>query len=115
MSPFELFFIIYFVLDAEWDDTKDEWLGQFLSEASPFTFAENESADPAVYADFKRKITEPITLENSFVLAKRYIDSLRDATILEAFSWIDESEWRDCASEYLAKEHKGGEARAIPS
>ena len=114
-STFELYCMIYLVLDAEWDDTKDECLGQFLSEASPFTFADNGSADPAVYADFKRQITEPITLENSFVLAKRYIDSLRDTTILEAFSWIDESEWRECVSEYLAKEHKGGEARTISS
>ena len=115
MNPFELYCMIFFVLDAEWDDTKDDQLGQFLSEASPFTFAENESADPAVYADFKRIITEPITLENSFKLAKRYIDSLDDMTVFEAFSWIDESEWKKCASEYLSKEHKGGEARDILS
>ena len=112
MSPFELYCMIYLVLDAEWDDTRDDRLGQFLSEASPFTFTDNGSADPAVYADFKKKITEPITLENSFELAKGYINSLRDVRVFNAFSWIDEDEWMMCASEYLSKEHKGGEARA---
>ena len=112
MNPFELYCMIFFVLDAEWADTKDDRLGQFLSEASPFTFAENESADPAVYADFKKKITEPITLKNSFELAKDYINSLRDVRVFNAFSWIDEDEWLYAITEYLSKEHKGGEARA---
>ena len=112
MNPFELFCMIYFVLDAEWDDTRDEELGQFLSEMSPFTFTDNGSADPAVYADFKRKVREPITLENSFELAENYIRSLRNVRVSDAFSWIDEDEWKECASEYLSKKHKGGEARS---
>ena len=38
MNQFELFCMVYYVLDAEWDESKDAQLGDFLSRANPFLF-----------------------------------------------------------------------------
>lgn len=52
MSRFELFCMIFYVLDTEWNETKDAQLGGCLSGADPFLFKEACSADPAVYDTF---------------------------------------------------------------
>lgn len=36
MNKFELFCLIYFALDSEWDKTQNEELGNYLSDANPF-------------------------------------------------------------------------------
>ncbi len=38
MNQFELFTMIFYVLNAKWDETKDEILGDLLSNANPFLF-----------------------------------------------------------------------------
>lgn len=35
MNKFELFCMIFYVLDAEWDESKNPTLGEFLSSANP--------------------------------------------------------------------------------
>ena len=40
MNQFELFCMIFYVLDAAWDETKDPELGNFLSGANPFLFSD---------------------------------------------------------------------------
>ena len=56
MTDFELFSLIYFALDAQYDEqkTKDEELGQFLSEINPFLWKEESSADPAYFVEFQQ-------------------------------------------------------------
>ena len=49
MNRFELFTMIFYVLDYYWDQNQGEELGMFLSGMSPFTFEDIGSADPAVY------------------------------------------------------------------
>lgn len=46
MNKFELFCMIFYVLDAEWDESKDPILGEFLSSANPFLFEGLSSAVP---------------------------------------------------------------------
>ena len=38
MNRFELFTMIFYVLDYYWDQNQGEELGMFLSSMSPFTF-----------------------------------------------------------------------------
>lgn len=108
MSSFELFCLIFYALDAAWDESRDPQLGEYLSSANPFLFGDIGSAEPSVYLEFCHETVEPITLENSFDLANRYIKGLDNAAVTKAFSDIDRTEWMDCAEGYLTNPHKGG-------
>ena len=107
MNQFELFTMIFYVLDAEWDETQNEILGDFLSGANPFLFEDLCSADPEIYEQFCEIVTEPITIENSYIIASKYITSLNNNIISEAFKSLTEDEWMDSVKEYLSEEHKG--------
>lgn len=106
MSRFELFCMIFYVLDANWDETKDKVVGEYLSGANPFLFADIGSADPAVYARFCEIINDDITIENCYSLAEKYIYALNCENITRAFSSISEADWQDCVSDYLSHNHK---------
>ena len=103
-------YIIFYVLDAEWDETKDPRLGEFLSGANPFLFADINSADPAIYAKFSAGVANSISIEESYKVASAYIASLKDDSVSKAFSSVDENEWVECVKDYLSQEHKGSEA-----
>ena len=106
MTKFELFCMIFYVLDAEWDETKNKHLGTFLSAANPYLFEDAGSADPVVYKEFCKVVDESITVEDSYEQASAYIDSLHDQTISDAFKSIDRPEWLDCVRDYLSNPHK---------
>lgn len=110
MNKFELFSLIFFYLDTQWEENKDEVLGEYLGDMNPFLFKDIGSADPAVYSDFCKVIAEQITVENSLELAKKYIESLDNETVATAFGTIDPQEWLECTVEYLQMEHKGKDA-----
>jgi len=108
MNDFELYTMIFFVLDSEWDESHDEELGQFLSGMSPFTFSHIGSAVPDVYSDYLKWLDgRKISLDNSLLLAKEYVESLDKDYVTKAFNWIDEKEWLRASKEYLESDHKG--------
>ncbi len=107
MNRFELFCMIFYVLDAEWDETKDEELGNFLSEMNPFAFADIGSAEPSAYERFCQAVPETIKIEESYGIARNYIDSLGRDELENAFLNVDSKEWTECAKEYLSNPHKG--------
>lgn len=107
MNKFELYCMVFYVLDAEWDENHDEKLGDFLSAANPFLFTDIGSADPAVYDDFCKKVSGQITVDNSFAIANSYIASLDKVELSRAFASIDKDEWVECVRDYLSSEHKG--------
>ena len=114
MNTFELFTLIYSVLDAEWEDSHNEMLGSFLSTMNPFLWEEETSADSCVYENFQKYIEDiDITLENSFDIAKAYISSLSNECIERSFDWIGKEEWEAGAKDYIRENHKGGVARVI--
>ena len=90
MNKFELYCMIYYVLDAEWDENKNEELGKFLSSANPFQFKDIGSADPLIYK-----------------CAIKYVNSLESKDVKTAFLTVDREEWDECLKEYLSQEHKG--------
>lgn len=108
MNKFELYCMIFYVLDAEWDENKNPHLGEFLSRANPFLFDDVGSADPSVYEKFCESVTEDITVENSYGVASEYVQALGDETIRSAFSTVTKSEWLESVECFLSSEHKGG-------
>ena len=108
MTKFELFCMIFYVLDSEWDETKNEHLGSFLSAANPFLFEDVGSADLTVYNEFCNVVDKSITVQNSYKQACSYIDSLHDQIISSAFRSVNQSEWMDCVKDYLSSPHNQG-------
>ena len=107
MNKFELFSMIFYVLDAEWDESKNPTLGEFLSSANPFLFDSLSSAVPEIYDNFVSYITEPVTVENSYDKALNYVNSLHNGVITKAFKSIGKEEWIESTLDYLAHDHKG--------
>jgi hypothetical protein len=106
MTQFELFSMIFYVLDAAWEESQDPELSKFLSDANPFLFDDIGSADPSVYADFCSKITGPVSIEESYRIAKKYVTSLGKARLEAAFTAINETAWLEGVKEYLQSPHK---------
>ena len=110
MNRFELFTLIYFVLDAYYEDEvkTNEKLQILLSDMNPFVWKDLGSADPAVYADYCRFLGDKIiTLENSLEIAKEYVKTIEFADVIDAFQDMTDEEWLPVCQEYLSSEHKG--------
>ena len=113
MNNFELFCLIFYTMDAKWDETKSEDLGLWLSSMSPFTWGDITSADPTIYVEYEKWIgKKEITLENSYEIAKEYVYSLNDdyynlEEIRKAFDWINKESWERMSKKYLSEPHKG--------
>ena len=110
MNKFELFTLIYFVLDAYYEDevkTNDN-LSIILGDMNPFVWADCGSADPAMYNAYCRFLGDrEITLENSLELAKEYIKTIDFVDVTEAFKDMTDGEWIPACKEYLESDHKG--------
>ncbi len=108
MNIFELFCLIYFALDSEWDKTQNEELGNYLSDANPFLFTDIGSAVSDCYTSFCDFIgKKQVTTENSFNIAKSYVESLNSKSVSSAFECISEDDWIKAAKKYLSQSHKG--------
>ncbi len=106
MTKFELFCVVFYVLDASYDENTNDSLRQFLSDANPFVFSDVGSADPAVYEEFCNVVDVDITISNSYELAKKYIDQLNDSVLTKAFGSISTDDWIKGVTEYLNSPHK---------
>ena len=89
MTKFELFAMIFYALDAYYEEDTPEEINVFLSDMCPFTFADEGSADPVVYEDYCKFVgNKEIVLENSFSLAKEYVYQIKDLDLKAAFETI---------------------------
>ena len=106
MNQFELFSLIFYSLDSIWDITHDDALGQYLSSANPFLFDDTASADPDIFSDFCKKITEDTDIEDSYAVAGQYIASLNNKALSDAFTKVNEDDWLQAVNSYLSNPHK---------
>ena len=110
MTKFELFCVIFFALDSEWEKSHDEDLGLFLSDVNPFWWADIASADPAMWSEFCRKIpSEEILVEESYSVASKYIEDLNyyyAEAVRKAFHVISKEQWLEGVNKYLSQPHK---------
>lgn len=108
MNRFELFCLMFFAIDTQWDNSPSEVLGDFLSSANPFFFDDIGSADPSCYDDFCKSVNENIVeLNDSYKIAKTYIENLGILEVTEAFKKTNETQWLEAAKKYLSTHHKG--------
>ncbi len=112
MNRFELFCLIFRVLNDEWLHSRDPVLGDYLSSANPYLFEEIDSAVSYVYDEFCELVPERVPLEDSYAVAADYIASLEPEydVVKEAFAGFSQDEWMRGAKEYLASDHKGKDA-----
>ena len=108
MNTFEMFCLIFYALDAVWDTSKNEELGNYLSNANPFLFKDIGSANPEIYESFCKEMPDYIHIEDSYALAIHYIDTLNSAFISTEFQKIGNSKWEQCARAFLSSPHKKG-------
>lgn len=60
------------------------------------------------YTDFCNTIDgHTITIENSYTIAKNYIDQLNINAVTDAFEKTTETEWISAARKYFSNPHKG--------
>ena len=82
----------------------------FLSDMSPFTFADIGSANPVVYDEFCDFIKiDRIEIENSFKLACKYIDWLNNPFVTTAFEWVTQEEWIKKSQKFVNDRSSTGE------
>ncbi len=106
MTRYDLFCMIFLALDADWDETHDEELGKYLSDANPFLFAGESSAVEDVYNAFCKVITnEDVKKEQSFKLAKKYVKSLNIKAVIDSFDLLKEEQWEDALGSYLEEKY----------
>lgn len=111
MNEFELFTMIYFVLDAYYEnDIEDPFINTVLSDMNPFLWADIGSADPAMYSEYLDFLQgRTISLDNSFSIAKEYVKTIEYADVTAAFDEMTEERWIDYCEKYLSEPHKGGD------
>ena len=110
MNKFELFTLIYFVLDAYYEDEvkTNNNLNIILADMNPFVWADCISADPAMYDEYCSFLGDrEITLDNSLELAKEYVKTIDFVDVTEAFKDMTDNDWIPVCKEYLQSEHKG--------
>ena len=109
MNNFEFFSLIFLMLDSCWDDCKDSKLGNFLSEMNPYSWETEDSADLAVYKEFKEFMKDKqIGPDNGFQLAKDYLKTITYYPGLEKYlNEYDQDGWNDAMQQFMAQEHKG--------
>lgn len=106
MTEYELYCMIFLALDEDWDSSHNQDLGQFLSSANPFLFKGIGSAVPDVYQEYLQFTQKfKITKENSFDIAKNYIEHVNIPAVTESFSTVKKSGWDAAMEEYLALQH----------
>ena len=116
MNKFELFTLIYFVLEAYYEDEveENEKLNIVLSDMNPFVWEDCISSDPAMYAEYLDFIGDrQISIENSLSIAKDYVKTIEFYDVTEAFAEMTEDEWIPVCKEYLESAHKGSEAGCV--
>ena len=106
ISKFDLFCMIFYALDASWNDSKDESIGEYLSGANPFLFDDIGSADNSTYLEFCDKVDAEITIENSYQIASKYLETLENVKLCNAFKETSEEEWKEGFTEYLSQNNK---------
>lgn len=113
MNNFEFFSLIFFMLDACWDDNKDDNLGHFLSEMNPYLWDDIGSADPAVYEEFKNFMkNKTLGNDNGFSLAKDYLKTVTFYPNLDKYlDEYDQEGWNDAVQQLMSQPHKGEEPK----
>lgn len=109
MNKFELFSLIYYVLEAYYGlDIEDTFINSVVSDMNPFIFDDIGLEDPAVYDEYKDfNEGKGITVERSFDIAKEYLKTTDYADVTPALVGTTEEWWIDGARSIFHSHIKG--------
>ena len=79
----------------------------FLSDMNPFLFDDIGSAVPSVYAKYSLLVNEEISIDNSFSIACKYVESLGLQAVTDAFACVCEDDWKARCVKYMHQIIKG--------
>lgn len=96
------------MLNACWEDNKDENLAHFLSEMNPYLWNDEASADPSWYEEFKEFMKDKsLGKDNGFQLAKEYLKIIDFYSgLLKYLDEYDKEGWDDAMEQLLSQSHK---------
>jgi hypothetical protein len=101
MDVYSAFVAMYYILDAAYDETHDDGIGQRATEANPFLFKDIGSADPAVYIEFKAAWDArygedaEVSAEECKAFIKEYLAKLSPSCAMAFQMVVDDSMWKD--------------------
>ncbi len=99
MNCFDLFKLLFYALDDQYDKKPNEELGNFLSSMNPFLFEGEGSAAIDVYENFKKmfyqKFERIASEKEGYDFAKSYIKSLNIKCVEDAFDNVSFDAWND--------------------
>ncbi|MGI6216887.1 MAG: hypothetical protein ACOYIK_04670 [Coriobacteriales bacterium] len=98
VTAHEAFVAVFYALDAAYDESKDEEIGKYLSDANPFLFNDRDSADPAIFEEYQGKFLNQFGdwagVEESLEFSRAYLEE-KSETLLAAFnSVVDDAKWK---------------------
>lgn len=94
-SSYCAFEAMFYALDAAYDENKNLALRSYLANANPFLFANEGSADPAVYETFKQGYDLALGLDASVEEARMFVREYlkgEGEALLESFDEIADAE-----------------------
>jgi len=104
MNVYKSFIYMFYALDAIYDESPSDELGDYLSGLNPFWFNDEGSADPAEYEEFKESYIntfgekKPATIE-IYKFCKKYLEKNAPQKAIEAFNQIEKSDWIEAFEE----------------
>lgn len=102
MDSFELFKMIFYALDNQYDLNPSEELGNVLSSMNPFLFEGIGSAVPDLYVGFKeifdKRFNGKCSIEEGYDFAKEYIASLKNNFVEDAFNKVTLDDWIEAST-----------------
>ena len=101
MNRYEIFIMMFFCLDAYWDDNKTDSLGDLCSDLNPFLFKGIGSADPAYWAEFCKLYPEKqYSISEGYTTAKEYVKRLDNAEATKAMNFYSLEKWEKAYNKY---------------
>lgn len=105
MNRWVLFVMIFFYLDAYWDEHQTDELGDICSSMNPFLFEGIGSADPAIWSEFCDEYEDKeYSLEESYEIAKKYVATLNSEEAVKAMEDSSLGEWKEDYKDYLNRD-----------
>ncbi len=97
MNCFDLFKMIFYVFDNEYNNGSKE-IGDLCSSMNPFLFEGEGSAVPDLYEDFKKefatKFNDKCTVEQGYEYGKLYAKKIKIKAAEKAFENITLEDWK---------------------
>ena len=98
MDSFEVFKMIFYALDNQYDNNPSEELGNLLSSMNPFLFKGRGSAISDIFTKFEEmfnnKYKGRCTVEEGYQFAKDYLKTIKNKSAEEAFQNVSLEDWK---------------------